>query len=538
MIELRPYQQTAVDKTWQMFEAEDYRRLLGVAATGAGKTIMFASLSGRVCEAAGSTLILADQNELIGQAVDRVRDVTGIRAQIEQGERRASLDAPIVVSTIQSMSRRLAKWPADSFELIICDEADKSAADTWNKTLGHFDDHARVLGVTATPNRADRKSIMEYYEAKAFDIDLFDLIRQGYLAKITVQTVPLQIDIRSVSQNKGDYDAGELAETLAPHFREICRVIKEHAADRRVLIFWPLIATSRAFCEVAKAELGPFVARHIDGQSPDRVDLLRDYRAGRFRVLSNAQLIGRGVDLPMIDCVINCRVTRHPTTYRQLIGRGTRVYCPQGCSKTCEHDDRKRDLLVLDFLWQFERYGVVRPGDLIAKSPAQAQALNEAIAGALVPTDLALLDTDVAAKREEALRRQLEANKGKRGRVFDALEWATQWAGRDGSVRELLDYVAETARDMLPVTAYQQKRLEKAKFDLETVKGYGHAAKLIEMLDSRRARGLCTIAQANALAKFGHPDPMSETFIAATPMLDRLFGELKRTGRWPRIRAT
>ena len=512
---------------------EEYRRLLGVAATGAGKTIMFASLAGRVCEGAGSTLILADQNELIGQAVERVRDVTGIEAQIEQGPYRADLDSPIVVSTIQSMSRRLRRWSPDSFELIIADEADKSAADTWNRTFDHFDEHARVLGVTATPNRADRKDIMDYYEAKAFDIDLFDLIRQGYLAKITVQTVPMLIDIRKVSQSKGDYDAGELAETLAPHFREICRVIKEHAADRRVLIFWPLIATSEAFCAVADKE--QISARHIDGGSPDRAKILRDYRAGDFKVLSNAQLIGRGVDLPMIDCVINCRCTRHPSTYRQLIGRGTRIYCPHGCSKTCEHEERKKDLLVLDFLWQFERYGVVRPGDLIAKSPAQAQALNEAIESAFEPTDLELLDSDVAAKREETLRRQLESNKNKPGRVFDALEWATQWAGRDGSLRDLLDYVAETAKDLLPISAYQAKRLEKARFDLGTVKGYGHAEKIIEMLDRRRARGLCTIAQANALAKFGHPDPMNETFIAASPMLDRLFGELKRTGRWPRI---
>lgn len=536
MIELRPYQQTAVDKTWQMFEAEDYRRLLGVAATGAGKTIMFASLAGRVCEAAGSTLILADQNELIGQAVDRVRDVTGIEAQIEQGAKRADLDAPIVVSTIQSMSRRLKRWPADSFELVIADEADKSAADTWNRTFDHFDEHARVLGVTATPNRADRRSIMDYYEAKAFDIDLFDLIREGYLAKITVQTIPLEIDIREVGQKKGDYDAAALALTLAPHFTAICRAIKEHAADRRVLIFWPLISTSEAFCTFAQKN-HDLSAEHIDGTSPDRADKLRRYRRGDFNVLSNAQLIGRGVDLPMIDCVINCRVTRHPSTYRQLIGRGTRVYCPRGCSRTCDHDERKRDLLVLDFLWQFERYGVVRPGDLIAKSPEQSAALNEAIAGTLVPTDLELLDRDVAAERERNLRAALESNKGKRGRIFDALEWATQWAGRDGSVRELLDYCAETARDLLPISAYQAKRLEKAKFDLGSVKGYGHAQKIIDMLDDRRRRGLCTISQANALGKFGHPDPMNETFIEAGPMLDRLFGELKRTGRWPRLRA-
>ena len=255
MIELRPYQREAVETTWKMFEGE-YRRLLGVAATGAGKTVMFASLAGRVCERAGSTLILADQNELITQAVERVWQTIRVEAQVEQGPVKADRDAPIVVSTIQSMSRRLSRWPADTFELIIADEADKSAATSWARTMKHFGDAertlnpgdrtTRILGVTATPNRADRRNIMDFFEAKAFDIDLFELIRQGYLAPITVQTVPLQIDIRAVGQKKGDYDAAELAVTLAPHFTEICRAIKQHAADRKVLIFWPLIATSEA----------------------------------------------------------------------------------------------------------------------------------------------------------------------------------------------------------------------------------------------------------------------------------------------------
>ena len=187
-------------------------------------------------------------------------------------------------------------------------------------------------------------------------------------------------------------------------------------------------------------------------------------------MLSNAQLIGRGVDIPSVDCVINCRCTRHPSTYRQLIGRGTRIYCPRGCSKACDHPERKANLLVLDFLWQFERYGVVRPGDLIATSPAQAQALNAAIAEAVEPTDLAILDRDVTAEREENLRKQFERNKNRPGRIFDASEWAAQWAAHDYSLRGLLDYEPETAADARPLTAYQIGWLEKARFDLNSVR--------------------------------------------------------------------
>jgi hypothetical protein len=98
-----------------------------------------------------------------------------------------------------------------------------------------------------------------------------------------------------------------------------------------------------------------------------------------------------------------------------------------------------------------------------------------------------------------------------------------------------MDYEPETARDAAPLDDKQVTRLTRAGFSIETVRGYGHAVKLIAMLEARRARGLCTVRQANALKKFGHADPMNVPFATASTLLDQLFGELKRTGRWPRI---
>lgn len=501
-LELRDYQRGAVARVKAMF-AEGYQRLLGVMAMGGGKTICFAKLAeDEWNERSKRTLILVDQNELFNQAVEKVRVVSGIVPGIEKGELRSSRVAPIVVSTIQTMQRRLDRWPSDHFGLVVADECDKSVSETWLKVLGHFAP-ANVLGVTATQNRADRKDIMDFYQAKAFDIPLFDLIRAGWLSKITVRTVPLKIDIRDVHQDMGDYDPHELAEKLVPCFAEICQAIKDYATGRKVLIFWPLIQTSEAFVQAALDHGLDF--RHIDGKSPDRRELQRAYREGRFQGLSNAQLLGRGWDEPSVDCVVNCRATRHPSTYQQIIGRGVRPF------------PGKADCLIVDFLWQFQRFGIARPADLIAKNPEQSARLTKRLeAGDQV--DLQLADSEVAAEHEANLIKAFAANKKKKGTVFDALEWAATM-----DLRSLIDYVPETRRDTKPVTAGQAAMLEKCGFLLDTIKDFGHASAIIEIIIDRTKKGLASFKQVHWLRRYGHADAMSIGFDEASKLLDRYF---------------
>lgn len=506
-IELRDYQSGAIAAVFDRF-AEGCRKVLGVMSMGGGKTVCFADIARRFRERGERTLILVDQDELVWQAVERVLDVTGVRAGIEKAELRSTLAAPIVVATVQTMARRGDRFPADHFGLVVADECDKSTSPLWQGVLGRFDPHALVLGVTATPLRADRRSISSYYEAKAFDVGMFDLIKMGWLSRITVRTVPLKIDVTKVSQSKGDYDPGELEAALLPYFLKICAAIREHAAGRRTLIFWPLIHTSRLFVEVAKDQ--GLNARHVDGQSPDRRESQQAFRDGRFNLLSNAQLFGRGWDEPSVDCVVNCRVTRHASTYRQLIGRGVRPSPETG----------KRDLLILDFLWQFQRFGVMRAADLIARNPRQRDAISAKVDQAGEELDLEDVDQAVSLEHEEALLEEFKKRRGK-GTVFDALDWAATM-----DLRELIDYEPETARDNKPITEYQARRLEKAGFLLESVGGRGHAERLVSMLDERIERRLASFKQVHWLMRFGHSraSALATGFDEASKLLDRYFG--------------
>ena len=198
--ELRPYQREAVEAIIKGFG--EFRRQLRVCPTGGGKTIEFAALAGHYQP--GKTLIIAHRDELLEQARDKILRATGITAGIEAAERTASLDAPVVVASVQTLIRehRRRRFAPDHFALIVVDEAHHALAESYQRLLGYFED-ARVLGVTATPDRGDKRLLGDYFENVAHETTLIDLISGGYLARIRVKTIPLKIDLRDVHTSPG-----------------------------------------------------------------------------------------------------------------------------------------------------------------------------------------------------------------------------------------------------------------------------------------------------------------------------------------------
>jgi len=188
-VALRGYQVAASEAIQRGFT--EYQRQLLVLPTGGGKTVVLAHLA--AINQPRRTLVLAHREELITQAVDKIRAITGLNADIEMADNHASSDAPVVVASIQTLmrSRRRERWARDHFGLVVVDEAHHSLADSYLGTLRHFDDHAFVLGVTATPDRSDKRNLGRYYQNIAYEVTLLDLIKQNWLAPIRVKTVPL-----------------------------------------------------------------------------------------------------------------------------------------------------------------------------------------------------------------------------------------------------------------------------------------------------------------------------------------------------------
>lgn len=190
---LRPYQEAARKSIHTEWENGRLRTLL-VLPTGTGKTIVFASVAADQVRAGDRVLILAHRGELLEQAADKLQRSTGLVSAVEKAES-TCLDSwyRVVVGSVQTLQRtaRLERFPRDYFGTIIIDEAHHSITDGYRRILDYFGS-AKVLGVTATPDRGDMRNLGEVFDSLAYEYKLTDAIKDGYLCRIMAQTVPPQ----------------------------------------------------------------------------------------------------------------------------------------------------------------------------------------------------------------------------------------------------------------------------------------------------------------------------------------------------------
>lgn len=118
---------------------------------------------------------------------------------MERADSYASLEAPVVVASVQTLMRakRRERFRHDHFSLIVVDEAHHALADSYRSTIGYFTDDSatKLLGVTATPDRGDRKNLGRLFEAVAFECSLVRLVKEGYLSPLRVKTLPVKVSL-------------------------------------------------------------------------------------------------------------------------------------------------------------------------------------------------------------------------------------------------------------------------------------------------------------------------------------------------------
>ncbi|MCS6245804.1 MAG: DEAD/DEAH box helicase [Opitutus sp.] len=505
---LRPYQTACVEAVLSKFR--QHGKLLAVLPTAAGKTVIFSHTAEKF--APGRTLILAHREELLSQAADKLTRATGIVAETECGTRQASLAAQVVVASVQTLmgEKRLSRWPRDHFNLVVVDEAHHALAESYQRVLRHFDGHAKVLGVTATPDRGDKKNLGTYFEDIAFEVGLHELIEDGYLSRISVRTLPVEINLTDVRTVAGDYNDADLGDVIEPALREIVEAMRESIGDRKTLVFLPLIRTSQLFVELCQ-EVG-FTAAHIDGQSKDRADRLARFAAGDFQILSNSMLLTEGFDEPSVECVVCLRPTKVRALYAQIIGRGTRLY------------PGKENLLVLDFLWMTGRHSIVRPAHLVASTPEIANAMiAQAEEAGDEERDLLEEEIDAKGQREAVLAAELAANARRAERQLDPVEFALSL-----HEIELAEYAPTMAWHHQAPTFKQLSLLERNGLDPSAIRDKGHAAAIIDRILARRNLGLATPKQVACLRRNGHARPDLVSFADAGVWMTERFKNTNR----------
>lgn len=504
-MELRPYQLAAIDgihKAW-----EQYKRTLLVLPTGCGKTIVFANIAAEMAERE-RVLILAHRDELIRQAADKLYKACGVQSAIEKaGETALGSYYNVTCGSVQTLQRqkRLERFPRDYYGTIIVDEAHHALCDGYRAILDYWS-NAKVLGVTATPDRGDKRNLGEVFESVAYEYSIRDAIKQGYLSKIVCECVPLKIDLSAVHMKAGDYDAAEIGHALEPYLEQIADYIPR---DRRTLIFLPLVATSKKMVALLKAR--GFNAEHIDGKSEDRREILQRLHDGKIDVLCNSMLLTEGFDEPSIDCVICLRPTSSRAMYSQIIGRGTRL-CPG-----------KENLLILDFLWHSAKHDLCSAAHLIAPKAETAVRMRQMSekAGAGKQLELLELESDasdeIRKEREDSLANKLRLLSTKTRKLLDPLQYALSVHDDD-----LQDYEPSMPWESQPATEKQLSFLEKNGFDPTTIINKGYAAKIIDKMEQRKKAGLCTPKQMKMLQRYGYENSGDWSFTAANAAMATL----------------
>jgi len=484
---LRNYQSDALNAVYAKWK--EHRKVLVSMPTGSGKTHVFSHIAAREHSAGNRILILAHRDELIRQAQDKLKVATGLDCGIEKAEENAN-GHRIVVGSVQTLMRpsRLERFDRNYFGKIIIDEAHHCLADSYQRILNHFPD-AYVCGVSATPDRGDKKNLGQYFDALAYEYSLRQAITDGWLCRIVAKTHPLKIDLSSVRITAGDYNEGDLSNALDPYLPRIAEAIP---TDRKTLIFTPLCVTARKLQGI----LHDSGRRAYYASGEDRSQMSEWEADGLGSVMLNSQLLNEGYDHSPIDCVIVLRATKSRPYYAQMIGRGTRP--------------GKDNLLILDFLWQTAKHDLCHPCNLIAESPEVADKMQKRQEEATGPMDLEFMEDmakrDVIKEREEALARELRSQRHKESRLIDPLAYAVMIKDEG-----LAEYEPVFAWEEQAPTENQLHLLKRFGINSAKVKTKGHANRLLNCVLGRSKKKMATPGQVRTLNDAGYYSDLSKS---------------------------
>ena len=335
---LRPYQIEALAAIRDARASRESLRGVVAMSTGTGKSVVMAHLPQTLGSERGFLAVHGD--ELVEQLADHFRRMLGSAAvSIEQGNRTAAPMAPLTVASLDSMTtRRLATMDASRYDWYAMDEVHRGVTKTaigmwkWSGAL-NFDGSKAArckphLGFTATPARGDGVSLGRVFDPPlVYRYDLARAIDEGYLVPPVCWTVETGISLDGVSMVAGEYNQKELSRAVLPEERNAA-VFAEHqkrAKGLRTLVFAVSVEHAVELASHFSARSVPATVVHGTQDKETRRRAFSWFRETSGAVLVNCQIVGEGVDIPGIECIVNAAPVRSSTVFSQRIGRGTRL---------------------------------------------------------------------------------------------------------------------------------------------------------------------------------------------------------------------
>ena len=347
---LRPRQKLFVARSLSALDTRD--NTLGIAPTGAGKTIMLSAVAGEsIGDSAAKACVLAHRDELTTQNRDKFGRVNPVITTSVVDATSKSWGGQVIFAMVPTLTRERNLAGMPKLDLLVIDEAHHAVADSYRRIIDHVRDanpEARIFGVTATPNRGDKKGLRAVFDNVADQVRLGELISSGHLVppRTFVIDVGVQEKLNAVRKTVSDFDMSEVAEIMdrAPITEEVIRHWQDKAADRPTVVFCSTVAHAAHVAEAFEAAGIPAGLIHGDLPGEERRTILAAFASGDIRVITNVSVLIEGWDHPPTSCVVLLRPSSYKSTMIQMVGRGLRTVDP------AEHPGMiKTDCVVLDF---------------------------------------------------------------------------------------------------------------------------------------------------------------------------------------------
>lgn len=345
---LRPRQEAFVERAAAALDK--HGNTLGVAPTGAGKTVMLSAVAGRhLAGGASRVLVLQHRDELVAQNRRTFHAIApGIASGVVDGSAK-EFHRPATFAMVQTLARNLDSLRAP--DLLVIDEAHHAAARSYTGIIDRvreLNPSARILGVTATPNRGDGRALRAVFDNVADQIRLGELIASGHLVRPRTFVVDLGVndELRQVRRSAQDFDMEAVAKIMDKEVLNdaVIKHWRDKAGGRRTVVFASTLAHADHVCRTFREAGVPVGLVSGDMADGERRKALQDFDRGHLQVVVNVAVLTEGWDCQPVDCVVLLRPSSYKSTMIQMVGRGLRPVDPErypGIVKT--------DCIVLDF---------------------------------------------------------------------------------------------------------------------------------------------------------------------------------------------
>ncbi|HNR70393.1 MAG TPA: DEAD/DEAH box helicase [Verrucomicrobiota bacterium] len=529
-MKLRDYQQEAAERTFAAWDKG--LSALVVMATGTGKTVLFAYLILIMLQRnkGKRALVVAHREELIWQAVRTIKKVTGLEPAVEMAELQygsAMFKPQVVVTTIQTLSardgprKRMGRFDPKDFCLLIIDEVHRGVSKTYKEMLHYFKSNnpdIKILGVTGTPDRQDKRGLIEILDECVFEYGVLDAIKDGWLVDIDQQSVLINsLDLSEVKTVAGDFNQAELAEIMerSENMFAVADATMRVIGDKPFILFAPSVRHAQLVSDILNGRK-PNCTAWVCGKTnkDERREINRKFANGELQGLCNYGTHVEGYDNPKIEVVVMARPTKSRIVASQSIGRGTRPL--PGVVDGLETAEERRaaiaasakaKLTVLDFVGNCGRHKLVTPADILGEA-ADPRVVERVKRKAREGKPVNVLDEIAAFTQEEKERKKQEEQR--RQRQLAALRVKARFSMQSVDPFDLLQVSPSrkhSSKDWNKTLSFAQRRLLLRQGINPDTMTYSQAKALIDELFRRWKGNLATLGQLKVLKRFGYDNP-------------------------------